>query len=544
MERLLVLITVLYQPVHLAKEYPESILVLLILALIFLLGITEVLIPKTLLPRPSGAARPKSARYYVNQLPGPQFLPFLGNALQMVMNREDELSKITGVRKLYGRRQGMCRLWNGSVPYVLISKAQVIEKIFTGSSGQINIIKGRDYDFLRPWLGNGLFTRPAAGWYHRRKALNPAFNYGMLLEYLEVFNKQAETLVKQLEKEVDRLEGFDCTRYATFCSLDIIFETAMGCSIHAQKNIETDYVKAHQEIIKIVTNRINNVWLQPEWIFRWTNLYQRHQKCLKVLEKFSDKVIHQKRIQLGNQKQSTNIDCENNDIGTKKQRAFLDLLLEITQNGVGLTDKEIREEINTFILGGHETTATAISLLLFLLGTEDQIQQRLFNEIDAVMGHDRDRPPTMIELNEMKYLDCCIREAQRLFPIVPLIARRLVEDVQVDKYTLPAGTNAVIVIYQLHRDPEVFPNPEKFDPDRFLPENVIGRHPFAYMPFSGGNRNCIGQKFALLEEKAVMVAVLRKYRIHSLVRREDLTLYGELVLKSKNGLPIRISRRE
>lgn len=175
----------------------------------------------------------------------------------------------------------------------------------------------------------------------------------------------------------------------------------------------------------------------------------------------------------------------------------------------------------------------------------------------------------MKELGEMKYVECCIKEALRLYPSVPLIARHLQEDVMIgkflqgwevcqkklwkgkyypspsflDKYLVPAGTTAMIVTYMLHRNPEVFKNPERYDPDRFLPENCVGRHPYSYIPFSAGPRNCIGQKFAILEEKAIISSVLRNYKIEAVDRRENLTLLGELILRPKDGLACRITRR-
>lgn len=272
-------------------------------------------------------------------------------------------------------------------------------------------------------------------------------------------------------------------------------------------------------------------------------------------------MIRERKEEIRKQKQSNNntingnannaveaniLDGNNNaeEFGRKKRLAFLDLLIEASQDGTVLSNEDIREEVDTFMFEGHDTTSAAISWILLLLGAEPAIQDRIVEEIDHIMGGDRDRFPTMKELNDMKYLECCIKEGLRLYPSVPLIARKLVEDVQIEDYTIPAGTTAMIVVYQLHRDPAVFPNPDKFNPDNFLPENCRGRHPYAYIPFSAGPRNCIGQKFAVLEEKSVISAVLRKYRIEAVDRRENLTLLGELILRPKDGLRIKISRRE
>lgn len=143
----------------------------------------------------------------------------------------------------------------------------------------------------------------------------------------------------------------------------------------------------------------------------------------------------------------------------------------------------------------------------------------------------------------MKYLERVIKETMRIYPSVPSIGRILSEDVQLDQYTLPKGTMVSLGIYYLHRDPRFFPDPEKFEPDRFLPENTVSRHPYAYLPFSAGPRNCVGQKFAMYEEKSVLSSIIRSYKITSVEKRDEITLIAELILRTHNGINVKLERR-
>lgn len=312
-------------------------------------------------------------------------------------------------------------------------------------------------------------------------------------------------------------------------------------------------------------SRQTKLWLQPEFIFRMTDHYRKHQKCVEILHEFSYRMIRERKEEVAKIKEKNlQRQCDNNnyiedgsfdrntsntkttdteeEFGKKKRLAFLDLLIEASQDGQVLSNDDIREEVDTFMFEGHDTTSAAISWSLLLLGSHPEIQDRCYEEIYEIFGDD-DRPASMMDLQKMKYMECCIKEALRLYPSVPLIAREIKEDVDLGEYTIPAGTTAMIVTYMLHRNPEIYPKPEQFDPDRFLPENCYGRHPYAYIPFSAGPRNCIGQKFAILEEKAVLSRILRHYKVEAIDRRENLTLLGELILRPKDGLRIKITPR-
>lgn len=178
----------------------------------------------------------------------------------------------------------------------------------------------------------------------------------------------------------------------------------------------------------------------------------------------------------------------------KKRPVFLDVLLDHHIRENSITEEEIREEVDTFMFEGHDTTSAAISWCIYLLGHNMEIQRRVQSEVDVIFSSEKDRYATVEDLKEMKFLECCIKESLRLFPSVPIIGREVHKEFCVGGNVVPEGSIVVIFSYMLHRDPRSFPKPEEFLPERFLPENSSRRHPFAYVPFSAGPRNCIGER--------------------------------------------------
>ncbi|XP_064097741.1 cytochrome P450 4C1-like isoform X2 [Macrobrachium nipponense] len=474
----------------------------------------------------------------IEKLPGPPGLPILGNALEVNVEPREFFQKIVEFCD-FG---DVMRIWLGNVPYCLISKAKPAEVILSSNK---HIDKSRDYTFLHPWLGTGLLTATGPKWRSRRKLLTPAFHFKILEDFVEVFNKQSDVMVQKLEKKADGKQ-FDIFPYVTLCALDIICETAMGRCVHAQDNSDSDYVKALYRIGALVQQRQARPWLQPDILFKLLGYAKEHDACLKVLHDMSYSCIKERRVQFQERKlRKKKQDGGNEDdafVGKKERLAFLDLLLEAAETDPSITDTDIREEVDTFMFEGHDTTAAAINWSLYLLGTHPEIQARVHEELDTVFG-DEDRPVTMSDLRELKTTENCIKEALRLFPSVPFIGRELTEEVVIDNYRIPKGTTIMIVPFRIHRDPEQFPRPEVFDPDRFLAENCKDRHPYAYVPFSAGPRNCIGQKFALLEEKLLLCSILRKFKVESDIRREDLKLLGELILRPEDGNFVKLTPR-
>ena len=178
---------------------------------------------------------------------------------------------------------------------------------------------------------------------------------------------------------------------------------------------------------------------------------------------------------------------------------------------------------------------------LHLIGLDSKVQNKIHEEIDTVFGDDRTRPVDGNDLKQLKYLESCIKEALRLFPSVPAIARLANEDFPLSSYTIPKGATLFIYTYALHRNEEVFPQPEIYKPERFLSENMgsdLKINPYSYIPFSAGPRNCIGQRFALTEEKIILANVFRNFRIKSLDPRDRVKPGMELIIRPKD--PIRV----
>lgn len=181
-------------------------------------------------------------------------------------------------------------------------------------------------------------------------------------------------------------------------------------------------------------------------------------------------------------------------LGEKKRLAFLDFLVEASHSeGNKLSDGDIRDEVNTIMFEGHDTTAAASSFFLCMLGTHEDVQERVYQEMKEIFG-DSDRDVTFNDTMEMKYLERVLMETLRLYPPVPFITRVVREEVKLvsGDYVLPKNTRVGIGIFLVHRDPDYYPNPDQFDPDNFLPERCQNRHYYSFIPFSAGPRSCVG----------------------------------------------------
>jgi cytochrome P450 family 4 subfamily V len=478
----------------------------------------------------------------VNQIPGPPTIPVLGNAHMFKTGGADFFDQVITFSRQYSTEKGLFRAWVGTHLVVLATKADTAEVLLKSSK---HITKSYLYGFLHPWLGTGLLTSTNAKWHARRKLITPTFHFKILEDFLQVFNEQSVIMQKRLELMAAKSQGFDIMPYITLCTLDIICDTAMGKHVNAQANSDSEYVKAIYKISELIMERIKQPWTWPDFLFRLTSRGREHDRLLKVLHSFTNEVIIERTEQLEQQIKAGNTVASMADkptaIGGRKRLAFLDMLLYAAQTN-SLTSEDIREEVDTFMFEGHDTTAAAVSWAVHLIGNHPDVQDKIVAELDQVFGQS-DRAVTMDDIKQLKYLECCIKESLRLYPSVPMFAREIAEDCTMGGFYVPKGATLVVLTSEVHRDPEHFPEPSRFNPDRWLIDNSAGHHPFCFIPFSAGLRNCIGQKFAMIEEKVLLSSILRRYRITSLQKLEDIVPTGALILRSTTGVKVKLEKR-
>ena len=283
--------------------------------------------------------------------------------------------------------------------------------------------------------------------------------------------------------------------------------------------------------------RISSAFLIYDFIFNLSPTGKLQAETLKVLHGFTSKVIKDK---LEKDKDITT----DNKQQTKK--AFLDMLLGAeTEDGKKLSAEDIQEEVDTFMFAGHDTSSSALTWAIYLLGRYPDKQKKLQEELDAIFDGDKNCDITNDHMKELVYLDLVIKEVLRLYPPVAFIGRKTDEEVTIDGKVIPKGSEVTIFIYLIHRHPDLWDEPNKFIPERFDVENRLKRNlsPFSYIPFSAGPRNCIGQRFALQEMKIILTNFFRNFSVVSLVPENLLEIQATLTTEVKGTMDIRVNIR-
>ncbi|CAH1115586.1 unnamed protein product [Psylliodes chrysocephalus] len=460
------------------------------------------------------------------KLPSPNSKGIWGQLFELLC------SDVTFFKKLrkWSKDHGPLYVLSASVlfPSANISGPEAFEAI---ASTTKNIEKNPVYIFLHLWLGDGLLTSTGTKWHTRRKILTPAFHFSILQQFIMIFNSETKKLVEFLKKE-SKKPWINVVPFISQFTLNSITETSMGTALNLESEEDKNYVSAIYQIGRIMYERFMRPWQYFSIIFyNFSSSGRKEKQLVKTLHNFTNKIIAKRMSTF--EKFDVPDDNDSYNYSKRKKLAFLDLLINAKITNGSIDDQGIKDEVNTFMFEGHDTTAMSICFTLMLLANHRNHQDQIYQEIISVLG-ESNMNPELNDLNELKFMERCIKESLRLYPSVPFIGRTMEEDTIVGGYLIPKNTPTNIHIFDIHRNEKHWPDPEKFDPDRFLPENCVNRHPFAYAPFSAGPRNCIGQRFAILELKAVLCGILRNFILEPVDRPETLQLVPDIVLRTAN----------
>jgi cytochrome P450 len=380
-----------------------------------------------------------------------------------------------------------------------------------------NYHKSPLYDRLRDGLGNGLLTSEDSHWLRQRRLAQPAFHRQRLIT-------MADAMVACTEQMLERWDGV-AARGET---IDLVAEMmAVTQAIIVRTMFSTD-LGATAEVVNRTWPIINRRIGETFWSTKLeTSLpvpaNRRFWRALSELDAVVYRIIADRRQ-------------------TKREEPdLLSMFLSARdeETGAGMTDQQLRDEVMTMLLAGHETTSLALSWTYYLLSRHPEAEQRVTDEVDRVIGQGR---PGFGHLDQLTSIRHAIEESLRLYPPAWGFSRRALGDDEVSGYRVPKGSLVFLIPFVIHRRPTLWPEPERFDPDRFLPERESARPRFAYIPFGGGPRGCIGNHFAMVEAQLIVAAVAQRYRVE-LEPNQDIRPEPLITLRPSPGIRARLKKR-
>lgn len=444
-------------------------------------------------------------KYLVN-VKGPKTFLLFGNTKDFVNKSTDQYLK--QFIKYYEDYGDIVKAQSGFFQQeVLVCNPKLAEYILSSVK---HLDKAPFYKYFTNWLETGLLTSTGSKWRIRRRIITPSYHFSILEDFIDIFDSVGNKLIKYFE-QIENKEKIDIQPIISLCTLDIICEASMGVKINALKDSENAYIKSVKFLCNTVTLRTISMFHDNLYPLR--PLYYKEKRALKIVHSFTENVIRNRMAEKAKLEEYKGINSQlENDVGMKKKRAFLDLLLDCKVDNVPLSLEDLREEVNTFMFEGHDTTSAAITFALYSLSRHPEVQNKVFEEQKYIFGENyKSAPVTNKAITEMKYLELVIKETLRLYPPVPAIGRTFVEDFEFDGSLYPKGGAAVIIFFIMHRDPRYYDEPDKFIPERFENATITSSSAFQYLPFSAGPRNCIGQKFAMMEMKSTLSKIVRNF---------------------------------
>jgi cytochrome P450 len=403
--------------------------------------------------------------------------------------QRDPLRFLVEVRERYG---DVVRLHAGPWRFHLVAHPDHVRHVLLDH--QKNYPRSWLYERTKVAAGTGLVTTEGAAWRRLRRMSQPAFHHDRIAALVGVMSDEADAMRRRW---LNRAAGSGGS-FRTELSHE--FET-LALRVVGRALLGTDLADTTDALGPMVTEllsytlyRLNNRVAPPRWVPTRRNVH--FTRALRSFDALIAEILARRR--------SASDDGQVPDL--------LAMLLDVRddETGAGLSDRELRDQVVTFLVAGYETTAIGLTWALYLLSLHPEARERVRDEVESVLG---DRTPTAADLPRLAFTRRVFDEALRLYPPVYAVARDAVQADTIGGFDIPARSVVILSPYVTHRHPEFWPDPEAFDPDRFTPERSAGRPRFAWYPFLGGPHQCIGQEFAVLEAVVAIATVVRSFRL-------------------------------
>jgi cytochrome P450 len=419
----------------------------------------------------------------------------------------DPLNFLTALSREYGDIVTM-RFYNFRVYYV--SHPDYIEEVLVNQARKF--IKGRILRANKGLFGNGLLTSEGEFWLRQRRLAQPAFHRARIAAYGETMVRFTERLIAGWRDGETRDIHAEMMRL----TLQIVAKTLFDADV----DDDAQQVGRALEAIMDFNSDFRRLILTPAWLPTLRNF--RAALAIRRLNKIIYRIIDQRRATGG-------------DAGD-----LLSMLLHAQdEDGSRMTDRQLRDEVITLFLAGHETTALALSWTWWLLAQNSQAEAKLHAELDTVLAG---RSPTLEDLPKLRYTDHVITESMRLYPPAWGMARLAIEDAEIGGYRIPKGSGVSLSQWVVHRDPRWFDVPEEFRPERWEGDLLKRLPRFAYFPFGGGPRQCIGNSFALMEAALLLATIAQKFRVR-LVPNQQVEPVASITLRPRHGIRVTLEER-
>jgi len=427
--------------------------------------------------------------------------------------RRDPLGFLVENRRRFG---DVFRNQFGSWVYHLLAHPAHVQHVL--QDNYKNYPRSRHYRFTKLVIGDGLVSTEGDVWRRQRRMIQPAFNHQRVSGLAGKMIEAAQEMLERWQKYATSGEVFDVAGEMIRLTLAVVGKTLFGVELGG----ETDSIgPAVAEALSYLNYRIDVPLALPLAVPTARNL--RFRRAMRTLDEVVYRIVAQRR-------------ADGRDTGD-----LLSMLLAVRdeESGEGMSDRELRDQVMTFIGAGHETTAVALGWTWYLLAQHPHVEERLRQEVGAVLG---ERIPGIADLPRLPYTRAVIEESLRLYPPVVAVIRDVIEEDQIGGFRIPAGSGVILSSYVTQRHADFWPQPDQFDPDRFSPQRSEGRAKFAWFPFLGGPHQCIGSEFAMMEMMLVVAMVMQRYRL-KLAQGAKVEAKVTLSLRAKNGIPMTLARK-